>query len=428
MNMKVFKICLCGLCLLPLLGCNLDNIIEDAIPTPTPQLITIIATNQVPVDRTVVVSPTTDASAWPPAGGVLDAVRRRPRADGRGIGMLNCGIEGSLPGFSFLNHSANVYEGFDVDFCKVVAVAIFGEYEGRINYMPLSADQRFQAVQTGKVDVLFRNTTWTVGRSVGSGIEFGPTTFHDSQMILVYVGDGENRGVNTFLDLKGKTICVKSNTTTFANLQTEALRQNLEPAPVLITADPQTGQTFADNKSVFEAYAYGKCDAYSADRSQIIARISERSRFVKPKDHKLISLSKDTYREPLGPVYIQGDPVWKNVVSFAVYTTIYAEELRITRDNVIDRSKGNDPLVRQFLGIVGGGDISIGESIGLDAKFSYNIISQVGNYEDIYRSNLEKILKDFETDRGPNKAWNNGQGGVLSSPPFRISDIPKPTP
>lgn len=362
-------------------------------------------------------------------GTILTAVRTR--------GYLNCGIEGTIKGFSYVDPGdPQQVTGFDADFCRVVAAAIFGEYQGKVTFVTLDNTQRFTELLNRNVDVVFRNTTWTVGRDASLGIDVGPTLFHDSQSIMVR-NDIPGSTITTLAQLNDKKICVMPNTTTRANMDIELSRRDIRFTAV----EARNGVQFRNNSEVFDAYFADNapCDAVTGDRSSLI---SKRREARNPTLHTILEDSQIA-REPLGPLFPAGDSQWRDVVTYAVLATIYAEELRIGRR--ADQATETRPVefmlttdniaVKQFLGIDDESiKIHIGESMGIDKKFAFNIISKVGNYGEIYQRNLYELMRDFEKDsygRGPNKVWNLGEGGVLSAPPFRTLDVdlaPLPTP
>ena len=313
-------------------------------------------------------------------------------------GVLNCGVNADLPGFGFYDAVRKQWSGFDFDFCKVIAAAVLGD-ASKVEYIPVtSADgpnERFNAVRSGLVDVLIRNTSWTASRD-GSGLMFAPTTFHDGQSFLVR----RDSGITTLEDLANKRICAGSGTTSLLNLRDDFAARAITFELVEIQGED----------ALYKAYLDQACDAVTSDSSQLAVK---RATFVNPDEHSV--LGERISREPLGPVVAQGDTQWFDIVSWAVYATMYAEELRIDRTNVDDfLLNSSDPRARRLLGVEG----DIGQRFGLPADFGYQIISQVGNYADIYNKNLGETTM-FAIDRGPNKAWNLGGGGVLASPPFR---------
>lgn len=328
-----------------------------------------------------------DATPEPVAGGRLELVQER--------GELICGVNGSLPGFSFLDESGNTV-GFDADFCRVVAAAVLGDAEA-VEFRALNADQRGPALQTGEVDVLIRNTTWTVSRDTQWGL-FAPTTFYDGQAIMVRA----DLGAETLEDLAGATICVQSGTTTELNLA-DAFRT----AGIEIET-----QVFNEIDPTYAAYEEGRCDAVTSDRSQLVAR---RTAFENQDDHAILDavLSK----EPLGPVAPIGDDAWFNVVKWAVFATIEAEELGITSDNVEDTAASSDnPVVQRLLGVTPEGADPFESGLGLEATWVVDVISQVGNYGEIYDRNLGPGTP-FDLERGLNSLWTDG--GLLYAPPYR---------
>ena len=310
-------------------------------------------------------------------------------------GQLICGVNGELPGFSVVGDDGDM-QGFDADFCRAVAAAVLGDAEA-VEFRTLSADQRGPALQTGEVDVLIRNTTWTVSRDTQWGL-FAPTTFYDGQAIMARA----DVGATDFDDLDGATVCVQSGTTTELNLA---------------DAEAQAGITieesvYAEIDPTYQAYEEGACDAVTSDRSQLVAR---RTEFENPDDHVILDtvLSK----EPLGPVAPLGDDEWFNIVKWTVFATIEAEELGITSENVEDEAASNEnPVVQRLLGVTPADADPFESGLGLDPEWVVNVISQVGNYGEIYDRNLGPGTP-FELERGLNSLWTDG--GLLYAPPYR---------
>jgi general L-amino acid transport system substrate-binding protein len=319
--------------------------------------------------------------APPPTGGRLALVRER--------GQLICGVNGQLPGFSFLDQTTNEMTGFDADFCRAVAAAVLGDPEA-VEFRQLNADSRGPALQTGEVDVLIRNTTWTVGRDTAWGL-FAPTTFYDGQGIMVR-GD---EGISTLEDLDGATICVQTGTTTELNLADVFSARDISYEPA----------TFGELEQTYSAYDEGGCDAVTSDRSQLLA---QRTTLSNPDDH--VILDEVMSKEPLGPVAPLGDDAWFNVVKWVVFATIEAEESGITSDNVENMIGSDNPVIARLLG--GDGDLGL----GLDAGWAVDVIGAVGNYGEIYDRHLGPGTP-FELERGPNELWTNG--GLLYAPPYR---------
>jgi general L-amino acid transport system substrate-binding protein len=350
------------------------------------------ATESTPAGASTAPEESAAASEAPeqPSEGRLALVRER--------GELICGVNGSLPGFSFLDEEGN-NTGFDADFCRAVAAAVLGDPEA-VEFRAINADQRGPALQTGEVDVLIRNTTWTVTRDTAWGL-FAPTTFYDGQAIMV---NSTLTDATTLEELEGATVCVQSGTTTELNL-TDRLGDTITPLVF-----PEIDPTYA-------AYEEGRCDAVTSDRSQLVAR---RTAFASPDDHLI--LEEVMSKEPLGPVAPLGDDQWFNVVKWVVYATIQAEELEITQDNVEDiAASTEDPVVQRLLGVpfspAEGEPVAPFESgLGLEPDWVVDVISAVGNYGEIYDRNLGPGTP-FDLERGLNNLWTND--GLLYAPPYR---------
>jgi general L-amino acid transport system substrate-binding protein len=348
----------------------------DASPTPSPTD-TGTAT---PTPAAATPAPT---QAPPPPEGRLALVLSR--------GELICGVNGGLPGFSFLEEGEGTWSGFDVDYCRAVAAAVLGDADA-VEYRALTANDRGPALQTGEIDVLIRNTTWTVSRDTSWGL-FVPTTFYDGQGMLVR----ESVGAETLEDLEGATICVQSGTTTELNLTDQMRALGVDFSP----------QVFADIDPTYDAYEEGRCDAVTSDRSQLVAR---RTAFANPAEHVLLDVVMS--KEPLGPVVPLGDDAWFNVVKWVVLATIEAEELGLTSANVGVRQPSTNPVVRRLLGAEG----ELAAGLGLANDWVVTTISAVGNYAEIYDRNLGPSTP-FDLDRGPNSLWT--EGGLLYAPPYR---------
>jgi general L-amino acid transport system substrate-binding protein len=318
-------------------------------------------------------------------------------ADVRARGQLICGVNGELPGFSVIGDDGEM-QGFDADFCRAVAAAVLGDSTA-VEFRTLSTDQRGPALQTGEVDVLIRNTTWTVGRDTSWGL-FAPTTFYDGQAVMVRA----DVGAETFEDLDGATICVQSGTTTELNLA-DAERE----AGIDIQED-----VYAEIDPTYQAYEDGACDGVTSDRSQLVAR---RTEFANPDEH--VILDEVLSKEPLGPVAPLGDDEWFNVVKWTVFATIQAEEFGITSENVEDEAaNSDDPQVQRFLGVMPEGAEPFEAGLDLDADWVVEVIGQVGNYGEIYERNLGPGTP-FDLDRGLNNLWSADPPGLLYAPPYR---------
>jgi general L-amino acid transport system substrate-binding protein len=279
--------------------------------------------------------------------------------------------------------------GFDADFCRAVAAAVLGDATA-VEFRQLSADARGPALQTGEVDVLIRNTTWTVSRDTSWGL-FAPTTFYDGQGMMVRTADD----ISTLEDLDGATICVQTGTTTELNLADVLNARGIDYEPA----------TFGELEQTYAAYDEGGCDAVTSDRSQLLA---QRTTLGNPDDH--VILDEVMSKEPLGPVAPSGDDPWFNVVKWVVYATIQAEESGITSDNVAEMVGSDDPVIARLLGA--DGDLGL----GLDGDWVVDVITAVGNYGEIYDRNLGPGTP-FELERGPNNLWT--EEGLLYAPPYR---------
>ena len=319
-------------------------------------------------------------------------------------GRLLCGVNGSLPYFSRILENGEV-TGFDADFCRVVATAVFGSHEDRVEFVPLSTTERFEALTTGRVDVLMRNTTWTAGRDIALGIRYGPIIFYDGQKILV----PNSANIETISDLENKRICVLPNTTSEINV-VQYFAENDIAFTLVTSADGRLFQSARDSVTAYSLL--DECDAISIDASQLVAL---QHSFIPNgvQNHHLIP-DVPFSKEPLAPVVAEGDEEWYQIVSFAVLATIYADELNINQDNVDNHLAHSDPIFQDFLGTATEDElISLGEFMSISPDFAYAIIKEVGSYSEIYERNLGEILPE----RGLNTI--SAEGGLLYSPPFR---------
>ncbi|HIK46471.1 MAG TPA: amino acid ABC transporter substrate-binding protein [Leptolyngbyaceae cyanobacterium M65_K2018_010] len=306
-------------------------------------------------------------------------------------GKLICGVDGGIPGFSFVDESGK-YSGLDVDVCKAVAAAVLGDPEA-VEYRRLDSTERFTALAGGEVDMLSRNTTWTINRDTQVGLEFAPTTFYDGQGMMVR----KNSGIDGLEDFEGKAVCVETGTTTELNLtdQMRKLGVNFEPV------------VFQDADAAYAAYDEGRCEGMTSDKSQLVAR---RSTLPNPDDHILLEVTMS--KEPLGPVTVNNDSAWYDVVKWVTFGLFQAEEFGITSAN-IDTFKGsNDPNIARFLGEEG----TLGTDMGLNNDFMYAVVKNVGNYGEIYDRNVGADSQ-FKLERGQNALWTDG--GLMYAPPFR---------
>jgi general L-amino acid transport system substrate-binding protein len=326
---------------------------------------------------------TTDGGAPATGGSRLDVVKQR--------GQLICGVDGGIPGFSFVDESG-AYSGLDVDVCKAVAAAVLGDAEA-VEYRRLDSTERFTALSGGEVDMLSRNTTWTISRDTSVGLEFAPTTFFDGQGMMVRT----DSGIEGLEDFAGKAICVETGTTTELNLTDQMRQLNVDFEPVV----------FQDADAAYAAYDEGRCEGMTSDKSQLVAR---RSTLPNPDEHTLLEVTMS--KEPLGPVTVNNDSTWFDVVKWVTFGLIQAEEFGITADTVASFAGSEDPNIARFLGEEG----TLGSDMGLPNDFMAQVISQVGNYGEIYDRNLGPDSQ-FDLERGQNALWT--EGGLMYAPPFR---------
>ncbi len=307
-------------------------------------------------------------------------------------GNLVCGGNQSLPGFGSLAEDGS-FNGFDIDYCRALAAAIFGD-ASKVEIRPLTAQERFTALQTGEIDVLIRNTTWTLQRDTELGANFTATTFYDGQGMMVR-GDS---GITDLEGLDGATICVQTGTTTELNLADVFAARSIEYTPLVFeSADDVSG-----------AYEEGRCDGFTTDISGLVSR---RTVMADPSAHVILETVMS--KEPLGPVVRHGDDQWYDIVQWVVFATFTAEELGVTSANIDDiRATSEDPSVRKLVGTEG----EMGVKLGLSNDWAYNVIKQVGNYGEIYDRNLGPDTPTF-IPRGVNNLWTNG--GLIYAPPIR---------
>lgn len=304
-------------------------------------------------------------------------------------GTLICGGNAALPGFGSLDAATGEFSGFDIDTCKAIAAAVGVGFE----IVPLTAGERFTALQTGQIDVLIRNTTWTLTRdSQEVGANFAPTTFYDGQGFLVRISDG----INSITDLGGGTVCVTSGTTTEGNLA-DAFR---------LRGLALNTQVFAETAAAFGTFDSGGCDAYTSDKSQL-ASLATTS--ANPSDLKI--LAETISKEPLGPLTRHGDDKWFDAVKWVTYALFEAEELGITQGNIPTGSA--DPTVLRFLGTEGG----LGAKLGLPADFAVKAVQAVGNYDEMYERHLGPGGLNIPRAGSLNDLWT--RGGLIYAPAWR---------
>jgi general L-amino acid transport system substrate-binding protein len=348
--------------------------------------------------RSQMTVPTSTESISTPGPGSISTPKSSRLNAIRSRGKLICGVEGSIPGFSFVDSNGK-YSGLDVDICRAVAVAIFDTHENidaKIEYRNLDSTARFPALASGEVDMLSRNSTWTMSRSAvgGNNFSFGPTTFYDGQGMLVKAA----LGAKTLKDLAGKSICVETGTTTELNLADEMREAGVQYNEI----------KFQDSDGVYAALAEGRCDAATSDRSQLAAR---RTTLPNPDEYVLMDVVMS--KEPLAPLTVNNDAAFSTIIDWVVYGLFQAEEFGITQGNV-DQILGStrDPAVKRFLGAEG----DLGEQLGVSNDFMIKVIKAVGNYGEIFGRNVGSgsVLR---LDRGQNNLWT--KGGLIYSPPFR---------
>ena len=304
-------------------------------------------------------------------------------------GFIRCGVNTGLAGFSQPDSNGE-WRGIDVDLCRALGAALFGDAK-KIRYTPLTAQQRFTALQSGEVDVLSRNTTWTFTRDAGLGLNFVGVNFYDGQGFMVT----KKRNVKSAKQLDGAAICVQPGTTTELNLADYFRANNMKFKPVVIEK----------LEEVLNAYFTGRCDVYTTDVSGLIA--ARASRATNPLDH--VILPEVISKEPFGPAVRHGDDHWFDLVKWSLYATIEAEELGLTSKNIDEHAKSANPVIQRFVGAKG----EFGKMLGLDNRWAYNIIKQVGNYGESFERNLTPL----GLDRGINKLWD--RGGLMYAPPLR---------
>ncbi|MFD2206988.1 amino acid ABC transporter substrate-binding protein [Kiloniella antarctica] len=317
--------------------------------------------------------------------GTLDDVKAR--------GYINCGVSEGVPGFSNPNSDGD-WTGLDVDMCRAVSAAIFGEGD-KIKFIPLASKQKILAVVTGQVDLTSRTTTWTMKRDTKEGVDFTTVVFYDGQGFMTR----KSLGVKSAKELNGATVCVTSGTTTELNLADFSRANNIEFEPVV----------FEGKKEAVNAYRSGRCDALTTDNSQLA---SFRTTMKDPSAH--IVLPDVISKEPLAPLVKHGDNQWKDLVTWTINGLITAEELGVTQKNVtnLDESQRNNPTIQRMLGASG----EYGSYIGLQNDWMEKAIIAVGNYGEIYDRNLGKD-SPLDLPRGTNALWKDG--GLLYVAPLR---------
>jgi len=318
------------------------------------------------------------------AGETLDKIRGR--------GELACGVSQGVAGFSQPD-TKGIYTGLDVDVCRAISAAILGSAD-KVKYTPLSAAARFTALQSGEVDVLSRNSAWSLTREASLGLLFGPVDYYDGQGFMVT----KKSGIKSAKQLSGASVCVQPGTTTELNLADYARANNLQMKPVVIE----------NRDEVEDAFFSGRCDAFTTDASGLAGTRAAKA----PHPDDYVILPEIISKEPMAPSVRKGDDQFYDVVRWSVFALIEAEEKGITSKNVDAMLKSDDPDIKRFLGVTEGN----GKALGLDEKWAYNIIKSVGNYGEIFERNVGKG-SPLKLDRGLNDLWTTG--GLMYAPPAR---------
>ncbi len=317
------------------------------------------------------------------AGTTLNTIKER--------GYVKCGVSDGLPGFSYTDEKGK-FSGIDVDVCRAVAAAVFGD-STKVKFTPLTAKERFTALQTGEIDVLSRNSTWTSSRDSALGLNFTGVTYYDGQGFLV----NKKLGVKSAKALDGATVCVQAGTTTELNLSDYFRAGKMKYTPI----------TYDKSDESAKALEAGRCDVLTSDQSQLYA---QRIKLAKPGDY--IVLPEVISKEPLGPMVRHGDDDWFDIVKWTLFVMVDAEELGINSKNVEDMKKSTNPDVKRILGVEG----DKGKDFGLANDWMAVVIKQVGNYGEIFDRNVGKG-SDLQIERGLNALWS--QGGLQYAPPVR---------
>ncbi|SDI91859.1 amino acid ABC transporter substrate-binding protein, PAAT family [Pseudomonas delhiensis] len=318
------------------------------------------------------------------AGATLDAVKKK--------GFVQCGISDGLPGFSYAD-SKGAYKGIDVDVCHGIAAAVFGD-ASKVKFTPLTAKERFTALQSGEIDVLSRNTTWTSSRDSAMGLNFAGVTYYDGQGFLV----NKKLGVSSAKELDGATVCIQAGTTTELNLSDYFRSNNLKYTPITYDTSDESAKSLES----------GRCDVLTSDQSQLYA---QRIKLGKPDDY--VVLPEVISKEPLGPAVRQGDEEWFDIVRWTLFAMLNAEELGIDSKNVEQMAKSSkNPDINRLLGTEG----DYGKDLKLPKDWAVQIVKQVGNYAEIFERNVGEG-SELKIKRGLNALWN--KGGLQYAPPVR---------
>jgi general L-amino acid transport system substrate-binding protein len=329
------------------------------------------------------------AAATAASAGTLDDVKTK--------GFLQCGVSQGLIGFSNPDE-ANNWTGMDVDYCRAVASAIFND-PTKVKFTPLTAKDRFTALQSGEIDILSRNSTWTMSRDTSLGLMFAGVMYYDGQGFLVK----SSLGVDSALKLNGATVCTQTGTTTELNLADYFKANKMEYKVV----------AFEKNEEVLAAYQDGRCDVFTTDQSGLYAEILK---FANPAEH--VVLPEIISKEPLGPVVRQGDDAWFNVAKWTYYALLNSEELGVTSKNVEEMKASTNPEIQRLLGVknADGTAAGFGTGLGLGEEWIVQILKGTGNYAEIFERNVGETTP-LKIKRGKNALWN--AGGLQYAPPIR---------
>lgn len=322
-------------------------------------------------------------SNWSLFGDTLKSVQKK--------GFLQCGVSQGLPGFSNTDNKGK-WSGIDVEVCRSMAAALFND-PAKVKFTPLSAKERFTALQSGEIDILSRNTTWTMTRDNKLGVDFVGVTYYDGQGFLVR----KKLGVKSAKDLDGASVCTNTGTTTELNVTDYFRAQGMKIKLV----------AFEKSDEVVRAYDTGRCDVYTTDQSGLYAN---RLKLKKPADH--IVLPEIISKEPLGPLVRHGDNAWGDIARWTLYVLVAAEELGVTKANVDKMLKSKNPEIKRLLGVEG----ELGSFLGLKKSWGYQIVKHVGNYGEIFERNVG-VNTPLKIKRGLNALWTDG--GLQYSMPFR---------
>ncbi|MBR0829809.1 amino acid ABC transporter substrate-binding protein [Bradyrhizobium manausense] len=306
-------------------------------------------------------------------------------------GSLSCGVSQGLPGFSSPDDKGN-WTGLDVDVCRAIAAAIFND-PTKVKYVPTSAKDRFTALQSGEIDLLSRNTTWTISRDTSLGANFTGVTYYDGQGFMVK----KSLKVNSALELNSASVCVQTGTTTEQNLADYFRANNMKYEVI----------AFGTNDETVKAYESGRCDVFTTDQSGLYAN---RLKLANPADH--VVLPEIISKEPLGPMVRHGDDQWFDIVKWTLFAMVTAEELGLNAKNIDEKAKSDNPELKRVLGTDG----NFGEQLGLTKDWVVRIVKHVGNYGEVFDKNVG-TGSPLGIARGLNSLWN--KGGLQYAPPIR---------